>query len=247
MPNSYAQAAQRIRAAKHVVAFTGAGISVESGIPPFRGPNGLWNKYDPVFLEIEYFKTHPDVSWRVLKDVFYEHCRRATPNPAHLGLARMEAAGLLQAVVTQNIDNLHQDAGSRIVHEFHGTLATLLCLACFRRVPAREISLDHLPPACGTCGGLLKPDVVFFGEPIPDAAHDAAIREAEAADALLVIGSTGEVMPAALIPMAAKRSGAFVIEINPVRSRFTGQITDLFLQEKAGVAVTALLNELQLE
>lgn len=247
MTDRYMQAAQRIRAAKRIAAFTGAGISVESGIPPFRGPDGLWNKFDPVFLEINYFMSHPEVSWRVLQEGFYDHYGRAQPNTAHLGLARMEHAELLHAVITQNIDHLHQDAGSRIVHEFHGSLGTVRCLACARHFPVRDVPLDTLPPRCGQCGGLLKPDVVFFGEPITEAAQMAALQAAEEADVLLIIGSTGEVMPASLIPVAAKRAGAFVLEINPVPSRFTGPVTDLHLQDKATVAVGALLQALQLD
>jgi NAD-dependent deacetylase len=213
-------AASLIRAAKHLTAFTGAGISVESGIPPFRGEGGLWNKYDPRLLEIRYFLERPEISWPVLKEIFYDHFGAARPNRAHEVLAAWEARGLLKTVITQNIDNLHFEAGSRNVIEFHGNSRTLVCLGCSARMPATPDLLTVLPPKC-TCGGMLKPDMVFFGEGIPRAAREAADRAADSTDCMLVVGSTGEVYPAALVPRRAKEHGAAIIEINPVPSEFT--------------------------
>jgi NAD-dependent deacetylase len=214
------EAARLIRSAKHLTAFTGAGISVESGIPPFRGPGGLWTKYDPRLLELSYFLNHPEVSWPVLKEIFYDHFGAARPNRAHEVLAAWEARGLLKTVITQNIDNLHFDAGSRNVVEFHGSSRTLVCLACGARHPANPELLRTLPPRCG-CGGALKPDFVFFGEDIPRAALAAAEEAADRTDCMLVVGSTGEVYPAALVPRRGKEHGAALIEINPDPSEFT--------------------------
>jgi len=238
-------AAETIIRAEHLTAFTGAGISVESGIPPFRGENGLWSRYDPIFLDINYFLRYPEESWRLIKEVFYEFFSQAKPNAAHEALAEMERKGWLHSVITQNIDNLHQEAGSRIVYEFHGTSQTLVCMDCSRRSPAASVDLSDLPPKCSDCGGLLKPDFVFFGEGIPEPTHSASLAEARQSDVFLLIGSTGEIMPAGMIPHIAKETGASIIEINPYSSNYTERITDLFLQEKATLAMTGILNALR--
>jgi len=236
----YKKAAKIIRKAKRVAAFTGAGISVESGIPPFRGEGGLWTQYDPNFLEIGHFKHSPKASWELLKKIFYDGLADAQPNAAHLTLAAMEKRHLLETVITQNIDGLHRKAGNRKVYEFHGTLKTLICLGCSKEYPLSEVDLSFLPPECRLCGGLLKPDVVLFGEPIPEPANSQSFFEAEIADVLLVIGSSGEVMPACIIPFVAKGHGATVIEVNLNESQFTHQVTDVFLQGKATEAMTEL-------
>ncbi len=233
MDSDYRKAAEMIVNARHVTAFTGAGISVESGIPPFRGKGGLWSKYDPIFLEINYFHTHPKESWKLIKEIFYDFFGKAQPNEAHRVLAWMEQQGLLQAVITQNIDNLHQEAGSQTVYEFHGNSQKLVCTVCQRVYPVKEISLQQLPPKCPVCGGLLKPDFVFFGEPIPEPANSRSFREAEIADVFLLIGTSGEIMPAALIPQMAKSHGAKIIEVNTEPSHYTHHITDVFLRGKA--------------
>jgi NAD-dependent deacetylase len=238
--SSYTKAAKIIKSARRVAAFTGAGISVESGIPPFRGKSGLWNTYDPDILEIGHFRRNPRVAWELLKKVFYDGFASATPNAAHYALAKMEKSHLLETVITQNIDSLHQKAGSRKVYEFHGTLRTLICLGCSKEYPIAEVDLTHLPPECRMCGGLLKPDVVLFGEPIPEPANSQSFFEAEIADVLLIIGASGEVMPAAMIPHIAKGHDARVIEINVQESEFTHQITEVFLQAKATDAMTEL-------
>ncbi|MBU0985277.1 MAG: NAD-dependent deacylase [candidate division Zixibacteria bacterium] len=240
----YKKAAEVIRRANRGTAFTGAGISVESGIPPFRGKGGLWGRYDPTCLEIEYFHSHPREAWVVIKEIFYDFFTRAKPNAAHLGLAALEREGMLHTVITQNIDNLHQAAGSTEVYEFHGNSQHLLCVNCRARFHVSEVSLEVLPPTCDYCEGLLKPDFIFFGESIPSNAYERAVHEATHSDVLIVVGTTGEVTPAALIPRMAKQHGAAIIEINPEESAFTHEITDVFLKEKATVAMTRLLNEL---
>ncbi len=233
-------AAEIICEAKHVTAFTGAGISVESGIPPFRGPEGLWSKYDPIVLDISYFRMHPEKSWSVIKEIFYDFFGKAEPNNAHFALANMEKNGLLNAVITQNIDALHQKAGSKTVFEFHGTSEYLTCLDCGKKFLPKEISLEKLPPRCSQCGGLLKPDFIFFGEQIPPEAHAKSFREAEIADVFVVVGTTGEIMPASLIPREAKERGAVIIEVNTEKSKYTNSITDIFLQGKAGKVLKEL-------
>lgn len=240
----YARAAQMIMSAKRCTAFTGAGISVESGIPPFRGKNGLWNKYDPETFDIRYFYTHTRQSWEIIREIFYTLFGRVQPNAAHYALAELEANNRLQSVITQNVDNLHHDAGSRRVHEFHGSLKRLVCLDCQAKYPISEIDLAILPPRCITCDGILKPDVIFFGEAIPEPAGTHSFNETKKADCFLLIGTTGSVAPANMIPPAAKSNGAVIIEINPHRSEYTASVTDIFLKEKATVAMERLMEEI---
>jgi len=238
------QAAQLIKHSSRTVAFTGAGISVESGIPPFRGENGLWSKYDPVFLDINYFYQYPEKSWPLIKEIFYDFFGQAKPNTAHYALAEMEQKGLLHAVITQNIDNLHQMAGSKQVYEFHGNSRNLVCQKCSTYYPVKEIDFSNLPPKCLKCGSVLKPNFVFFGEPIPVVANTNSFKEAEEAEVFILIGTTGEIMPASLIPYEAKKNGNKIIEINIFPSNYTSNTTDIFLQGKATVVMQQLLSNL---
>jgi len=227
------KAAGIIRKAKYAVAFTGAGISVPSGIPPFRGENGLWNKTDPIFLEIEFFRKKPLQSWLKIKELFYDTLGDAQPNPAHEVLAKMEARSFLESIITQNIDHLHQEAGSKYVYEIHGTYKRLICTECSSEYDMSFADLNYLPPTCFVCKGNLKPDMVFFNEPIPPFAKKRSFEEAAKADVMLIIGTNAEVLPAAEIPMTAKRHGAKIIEINIEETHFTREITDIFLQGDA--------------
>lgn len=195
------KAAKLIKNAKHVTAFTGAGISVESGIPPFRGENGLWSKFDPIFLDIHYFQQNPLKSWKLIKEIFYDFFGKAEPNAAHIALAEMEKSGYINAIITQNIDNLHQIAGSKNVFEFHGNSRDLICTNCKKIYSVKDIDLSHLPPKCVDCGNVLKPDFVFFGESIPEPARAISFTEAKIADVFILIGTTGEIMPASIIPI----------------------------------------------
>ena len=156
----------------------------------------------------------------------------------------MEKAGRLGRIITQNIDNLHQEAGSRMVYEFHGNAKKLICLQCHRNYRMGEVSLDHIPPTCRECGGLLKPDFVFFGEAIPRQALTAAQEASEISDVFLIIGTTGEVMPANQFPVLAMANGATIIEINPEPSLYTREITQIFLQGKAGEIMQLLVKRL---
>ncbi len=240
----YQKAADLIRHSRHVTVFTGAGVSVESGVPPFRGENGLWNEYDPIILDLKNFYKNPEESWVTIKKIFYDYFGKAEPNAAHRVIARLEADGYVQAVITQNIDNLHQEAGSKNVFEFHGNSRELVCTECGAKYPVTEEILQKLPPNCEKCGEILKPDFVFFGEAIPDQAEKLSFEEAEKADLFIVIGTTGEVQPASLIPVVARSKGAKIIEINIKKSNFTDDITDLFIQEKASLAMKKIEAEL---
>jgi NAD-dependent protein deacetylase/lipoamidase len=239
------KAAQSIRSSKFTVVFTGAGISVESGIPPFRGEDGLWSRYDPRYLELEFFHSHPAESWKVMKQIFFDVMANARPNSAHFAIARLEQAGYVKEVITQNIDNLHQRAGSKIVHEFHGTIRTLVCVDCGKSVPSASIDLDQLPPHCNSCNGILKPDFIFFSETIPPSVNDLSFAAAAKADVMLLIGTTGEVMPASFLPYTAKeKNKATIIEVNPDESLYTPKITDIFLKGKAGEILPLLAEKI---
>ena len=244
--NRINEAVELLKSSKYSTAFTGAGISVESGIPPFRGPSGLWSKYDPVVLDLNYFYSHPKESWKVIKEIFYDFFGKAAPNEAHKVLAKMEKAGLLKNVITQNIDNLHQEAGSKEVYEFHGNSRELVCTKCNKRYEVNDLDFDNLPVTCPECGGLIKPDFIFFGEGIPPFAYQKSIEAAEKADVFLVIGTTGEIMPASQIPVMAKNNGAKIIEVNVEPSNYTYNITDVFLQGKATEVLSKLSEELNL-
>ncbi|NCU34963.1 MAG: NAD-dependent deacylase [Bacteroidales bacterium] len=234
-----------MRTAGNLTVFTGAGVSVESGIPPFRGSSGLWQKYDPQVLDLGYFHHNPLDSWRVIREIFYDFFGKAKPNAAHLALAKLEEMGLLRCIITQNIDNLHQEAGNTIIHEFHGNSQVLRCTQCEQHFPAGEIDLAVLPPKCLHCGALLKPDFIFFGEAIPMDAFHLSQEAARIADVFVIIGSTGEVMPANQIPVIAKQSGAKIIEINPEPSHYTHAITDVYLGGKAGEIMPRLMRKIE--
>ena len=236
MSELYKKVAKLIKNSTKAVAFTGAGISVESGIPTFRGPEGLWSKYNPKILDIDYFTLNPKESWEKIKEIFYDYMQNIKPNKAHYFLAELEKNDLLKCVITQNIDNLHQEAGSKNVIEFHGTAKKLLCMNCFKKYDKDEINLNDLPPLCPKCWGLLKPDFVFFKEPIPKNALEKSLEMAQNCDLMIVIGTTGEIQPASQIPILAKQNGAKIIEINIEKSNYTDTITDIFLQDKATIA-----------
>jgi NAD-dependent deacetylase len=237
MDKIYKECAKLIKEAKNAVVFTGAGISVESGIPPFRGENGLWTKYDPKIATIDYFYLNPTSSWKFLKEIFYKYIENTTPNPAHYTIAKWEKKGLIKCVVTQNIDFLHQTAGSKNVYEIHGTLRYLRCDFCENRIEFNKQVLDTIPVMCIKCGKVMRPDIVFFGEMLYEPDTMEAFNKAKESDLIIVVGSTGEVMPAALIPKIAKENGAKIIEINPEKTNFTKTITDIHIKEKATIGL----------
>lgn len=235
----YRAAARVIARADYLVAFTGAGISVESGVPPFRGTGGLWEQHDPRVLELGYFLRHPEECWTVIRELFYEKFREAKPNMAHKTLAYWEEIGLLKALITQNIDDLHTRAGNRDPIEYHGNCRRLICTQTGRRYDVTPELIAEIPPLSPE-GALFKPDFVFFGEGIPADAARRAAHAARTADVMLIIGTTGEVFPAASLPPAAGQNGATIVEINVEPSSYTGTVTDIFLQAPAAEAMGVL-------
>ena len=199
-------------------AFTGAGVSTPSGIPDFRSPGGIWSRYKPV--PFQDFVADPEARRRywIYKKETYQDFADARPNAAHHALARMEAAGRLRAVVTQNIDGLHQEAGNRHVLELHGTNRRVVCIRCAATWPAAEIQARLVEgcevPECEHCGGILKSATVSFGQALPADVLEAAFRVATSVDLLLVLGSSLVVHPAAAIPAAAAESGARLLIVN---------------------------------
>jgi NAD-dependent deacetylase len=237
------EGAAKIIAGGRVIALTGAGISVESGIPDFRSKDGLWSRYDPMeYGTISAFVADPGKVWRMILEM-YELLVSAKPNPAHEGLARLEEMGLLTSVITQNIDGLHQLAGSKEVVEFHGHTRTLTCLECRASVGSGEVELDELPPRC-LCGGALKPDVVFFGEQIPVEANMRATTAAQNAGSVLVVGTSAEVAPANLLPDIARANGAGIIVVD-VMTTGLAKRADVFLLGMAGEVMPRLLEEVE--
>jgi NAD-dependent deacetylase len=218
---------------RRLVALTGAGISVESGIPDFRSPDGLWARFDPMeYAHIQAFRKNPAKVWALLKEMD-ETVSRARPNPAHFALAELEARGLLLGIITQNVDNLHQAAGSKRVVEYHGNALRFICDTCKGHHPRETLDFSHPPLYC-LCGGLIRPDVVFFGEQIPAGAQEEADSLARDCDVLLVIGTSGEVAPASYLPYTAKEWGAVIVENNLEPTLLSRTLTDHFLPGPAG-------------
>ena len=240
-------AAELLSAARRGVAFTGAGASAESGIPTFRGAGGLWTKYDPVKVaSIDNFMQDPTAYWMVSKERG-GIALAARPNPGHLALVALEAAGVLVAIVTQNTDGLHQASGSRRVVEVHGSSRTVQCLDCGTRESRAVVQARlavQMPPLCKSCGGLfLKPTVVLFGEPMPLPAMHEALALAQSADVMLVVGSSLVVHPAADIPLAAVRAGASLIIINTEPTPFDS-LAEVVIHGRAGEVLPAILTQL---
>ena len=212
------QAAELIRRARHLVALTGAGHSTPSGIPDFRSPeSGLWAKDNPMLVaSVWSFRLNPTRFYRWIQPMI-DRLLEAAPNPAHVALADLEAMGYLQAVITQNIDNLQQRAGSRRVLELHGHLREATCMRCYKRFAVDPAMLTVVRagriPHCD-CGGVLKPNVILFGEQLPIDVYNQAMREARRSDLILVAGSSLTVSPAADIPFAAVEQGARAIIVN---------------------------------
>lgn len=206
-----------IKNSDKIVAFTGSGISAESGIPTYRGAGGLWTKYDPdKYASIGYFMKDPSYYWRFFRDERYDKVFNADPNPAHYALAKLELSGKLSAVITQNIDGLHQKSGSKRVLELHGNTTRFYCLNCrkgFTIQQARQMVEKELPPRCD-CGGILRPDVVLYGEMLPQDVVEEASLETQQCDLMIIIGSSLITYPAADLPYQAKMHGAKLVIIN---------------------------------
>ena len=245
MEELYQKAAKIIKESTGLIALTGAGHSVESGIPDFRSPGGLWDKFDPMdYAHIDSFKSNPARVWEMLF-AMKEITDNAKPNAAHYALAKLEGMGFLKAVITQNIDNLHQAAGNNNVIEYHGNASRLECLNCGRHYGSEEIVLGNTPPVCTNCDSILKPSVIFFGEMIPQYALMKSEALAGVADAILVIATSAVVQPASLIPYRAKENGAHVIEMNLEETGLTSSITDIFIQGRVGTTLPKLVETVE--
>ena len=212
------QAAELIKNAKCLIAFTGAGISVESGIPSFRGEGGLWSKYNPNVLSLSRFYKETGPAWKDIKEIFYDYWGKSDPNAAHKALAKLETEGLLKAVITMNIDNLHQKAGSKNVYELHGTVHKNHCTKC-----GKFFDLDYIMnednckssiPYC-PCGGIIKPDVVLYEEALDDLTVNGAVQSIRNADVMIVGGSSLVVYPAAGLINYFKGSHLVLINRSP--------------------------------
>jgi NAD-dependent deacetylase len=238
--------ADLIRRRGPAVALTGAGISTESGIPDFRSPTGIWALYDPQeYATLEAFRADPVKIWS-----FYalrlQALTEAEPNAGHVALAELERAGHVRAVVTQNIDLLHERAGSRDVVEVHGSIRTSSCPSCGTRHTLSEIlpRLEEVgAPTCAVCGAVVKPDVVFFGELLPEAAIDRAFELARSSGVLLVVGSQLEVWPVSLLPEETMQAGGEVAIVNKGPTSFDARAR-LKIDGGAGETLTALVGEL---
>jgi len=240
------QAAAQIVERGHVVALTGAGISVDSGIPDFRSPGGIWDRFDPMeYAQIEAFRANPEKVWKMLR-ALGEMVGAVEPNPGHIGLAQLERLGLLKTVITQNVDRLHQRAGNTDVVEFHGSDQYLVCLQCGKRYEDKEVNQQGKEdvPRC-ECNAVLKPDVVFFGEPIPEEALVRAQMAARECKVMMVVGTSAVVFPASQIPFAAKRTGATVIEVNLEATPLTGSVTDIFLKGSSSTILPNLVEAIE--
>lgn len=236
-----------LRRARHVVVFTGAGVSAESGIPTFRDAlTGLWSKFDPGELATaDAFRRDPALVWG-----WYEWRRarvaKAKPNAAHRAIAAMATLAPKLTLVTQNVDDLHERAGSRPIH-LHGSLFAPRCFDCARDVepPAvadAESGARMEPPRCDRCGGCIRPGVVWFGEPLPEEAMRASLDAARSCDVLFSVGTSSVVHPAAEIPVVAAEAGAVVVQVNPDRTPLDNVAT-FSLRGAAGVVLPELLRE----
>jgi NAD-dependent deacetylase len=235
-----------VRESQPCVVLTGAGVSTESGIPDFRSPTGLWAQFDPLeYGSIDAFRADPEKVWRFYAPRF-SMLTDAQPGDAHLALARLERAGLVRAVVTQNVDLLHARAGSREVVEVHGSIRTSTCPRCGRTYELERVleRLRHAAaPACPECGAVLKPDVVFFGELLPEEAVDRAFELAREAALLLVVGSALEVYPVAGLPLETLDAGGRVAILNLGPTSLDGRAA-LRVEAPAGETLRALAEAL---
>lgn len=243
-----AKTAEWIREAQRLVVFVGAGLSTESGIPDFRSPGGVWDRYDPEDFYFQNFvrsKERREMYWRMATEM-YESMKDAQPNAGHRAIAELERMGKLDCLITQNIDGLHFKAGNsnEKVLELHGTAMSVTCLSCSRlyeRAQIQErIARGETAPLCEECGGLLKPATVSFGQSMPEWETAEAYRRSEASDLFLAIGSSLTVQPAATMPVAAKRGGAKLVIINRDETA-CDNIADLLIKGQAGPTMAALI------
>ena len=209
----YNKAVALLKRSHNAVALTGAGVSTESGIPDFRGKGGLWSRFDTYeYGTMSAFLADPGKVWRMLASLL--KIVNAEPNSGHKGMSVLEEKGLLTGIITQNIDGLHQKGGSKNVIEFHGSIDTFNCLSCGENYSLTHVKKYSLPPHCAACDAILKPDIIFFDERIPDRVFAKTQQMLATADLLLVVGTSCQVEPAARIPYHIHSKGGDIIEIN---------------------------------
>ena len=246
------QATRAIARSRYFIALTGAGVSVESGIAPFRGPGGLWTKYgEPDMRGYDRFLADPKAWWQARLSGEDTRSRpelrgfeNAQPNPSHHALAELQHLGVLRHLVTQNVDNLHYAAGSVHVSEIHGNRTKLRCIGCGERFPRENFVLEVLPPRCPECGGIVKTDTVMFGEPIPFDVLEVCRDEASRADCMIVAGTSAVVYPAAELPVMVKMRGGALIEVNPLESDLSRQC-DIVLRGPSGEVLPKLVERVK--
>jgi NAD-dependent protein deacetylase/lipoamidase len=259
MVNLIKQAAGDLIGSKHAIALTGAGISTESGIQDFRGPKGLWttNREAEAKAYERYglFLRDPKSYWEEMAGAegtygaFFGELRKAEPNLGHYALAELEKLGILKCLITQNIDGLHEKAGSKSVIHYHGSVHKLRCASCSTRFEVEEISLEKLPPLC-RCGGAIKYDVVHFNEPIPSDVMEGAEDEALKCDLMLICGTSAVVYPFAALPRILRlkgKSNAKIIEVNAEPTPLTHEmVTDYLIQGRTGEILPAIVETVRL-
>ncbi len=233
---------EKLKASKSIVFFTGAGISAESGIPTFRGKDGIWNKIKPEELaSFDAFLKNPELVWE-----WYNHRKniihQSHPNAAHIAIAEAEKVFSEVAVVTQNIDNLHRRAGSKVVYELHGNIERNYCIKC-KAFYNEELDFSEGIPKC-KCGGLIRPDVVWFGEYLPEDQFDASEKAAKNCDLFFIVGTSAVVYPAASLIFTAKQNGAYLVEINIEETEITS-LANLSFFGEAGKILPEIMKEVK--
>ena len=244
------RAAQLLLTARHVVALVGAGLSVESGIPPFRGPGGLWTRFgEPPMDGYQRFLADPAAHWREQLQgpqdegpgaEMRKAIEGARPNDGHYALAELERVGVLQHIITQNVDGLHVEAGTTRLVEIHGNRHMLRCIECGLRLPRAEFPVETIPPTCPECGGIVKGDGVMFGEPIPGQLLRTCYEQTALCDCMLLVGTSGTVHPAAAFPQMVKQGDGALIEVNPLLTHLT-ELCDVVLRGSAAQTLPLLV------
>jgi len=233
----------KLKSSNNILFFTGAGISAESGIPTFRGKDGIWNKFNPSELaNFNAFIKNPNLVWE-----WYQYRRKiineTNPNPAHYAITEFEKYYSNVSVVTQNVDNLHRRAGNTNVYELHGNIERNFCINCYSPYDENVLNSKEVPK-CKNCGGLIRPDVVWFGENLPTEIFAESENKAKFCDICFVIGTSAVVFPAANIPLLAKNNGAFTVEINIEKTEFSSY-ADLTILGKTGEILPNILSKVK--
>jgi len=233
----------KLNSAKKIVFFTGAGISAESGISTFRGKDGIWNKMKPEELaNFQAFMRNPNLVWE-----WYQHRRdivnKVEPNAGHIAIADLEKYFEV-SIVTQNIDNLHRRAGSKTIYELHGNIERNFCIDCNTFYNSGDLEVTGVAPKCAKCGGLVRPDVVWFGETLPHDQFSSGEKAAQWSDICFVVGTSAIVYPAAYIPISAKQAGSFIVEINLEPTEMS-QYADYSLFGRSGEILPMILDEVR--